>query len=143
MRNKYEEVAEPILQWVSEHESEGMAVKSDALAKELGLDPRETSIEIERLVHSGYLTGKITHVGPHLILALPALSEHGARAVGVWPSDDPYDGLVAVIEAKLIEESDPETKTKLRGLLGALGDVGKGTATALLTAYIKAHAGLP
>ena len=110
------------------------------LAEAAGLDAEVVLVELSRLIQAGYVDAHIEVMGAaensHVMNA--HLSERGARAVGLWPSDDPYEALVALIEKQLAEEGDTETKTKLRKLRETLAEVGKGTASGLLVALIQA-----
>jgi hypothetical protein len=108
------------------------------------VDP--VAVELKRLVHGGYVGDQLrSNPGASAgsaELDRPMLYEPGARAVGLWPSDDPYEALLALIERQLAEEGDTETKTKLRKLRETLAEVGKGTASGLLVALIQAGAHL-
>lgn len=74
----------------------------------------------------------------------PFLHERGARAVGQWPSDDPYKALLAVLDRRIYDEkTDPETKGKLSRLRESFVDVGQGVGTGVLSSLIRAAAGLP
>jgi hypothetical protein len=71
------------------------------------------------------------------------LLERGARAVGQWPTDDPYEALLALIDERLLDANlDEETQTKLQRFRNALIDVGKGAAGGLLAALIRSSVGL-
>lgn len=70
------------------------------------------------------------------------LLERGHRATGRWPSDDPFEAFTELLEKQIAQEDDPEQRSKLQAVLGAVIDVGKGTASGLLTAYLKHVAGI-
>lgn len=74
------------------------------------------------------------------MLIPPMLTERGARAVGLWPSDDPYELLVALLDRQIAAEDSDDERTRLQRLRATVRDVGKGTVTALLVELIKAGA---
>ena len=55
----------------------------------------------------------------------------------------PLRRLIAVLEARLAEESNTERKGKLHALLDALRGVGRDVAVAVLTDLVKQHVGVP
>jgi DNA-binding transcriptional ArsR family regulator len=146
MNETWDSRAAPIMRALGEREGIGTGFGIRDLAASLGLDPDAVAIELRRLLDAGYVSATIAQpMGPlaNGTVMSPRLSERGARAVGMWPSDDPYEALVALIETQLAKEGDTETKTKLRKLREVLGDVGKGTASGLLVALIQASGHIP
>jgi hypothetical protein len=145
MQEKWESRAVPIMKAIAERESAADLVMIPDIAQEAALDPEAVLVELSRLVNAGYVDGEVQIAGggaENAHLLNPVLSERGARAVGLWPSDDPYEALMALIEKQLAEEADTETKTKLQKLREALSEIGKGTASGLLVALIQAGAHL-
>ena len=65
------------------------------------------------------------------------LGEKGLRVVGAWPSDDPYDALLALLERKIEATDDPAEKSKLAALRGSVADVGKQVIAGLLVEMAK------
>jgi hypothetical protein len=144
VEDTWESVALPLMNAIAECESAGSLAMVGALAQSASLDSEATLVELVRLVDAHYVTGDVQIMGEadnsHIVN--PMLSERGARAVGLWPPDDPYEALMALIEKQLVEENDEEAKTKLRKLRDALGEIGKGTVSGLLVALIQAGAHL-
>lgn len=144
MDETWESVAVPLMKAIAERESAADLVMVGDLAESAALDPEATLVELVRLVDAQYVSGEVQIMGEadgsHVLNVM--LSERGARAVGLWPSGDPYEALIALIEKQLAEEGDTETKTKLRKLRDTLGEIGKGTASGLLVALIQAGAHL-
>lgn len=70
------------------------------------------------------------------------LTERGRRIVGQWPSEDPSDALMALLEERLAATDDPEEATRLRRLLDTMTDVGAGVLRDTLTALIRGATGM-
>jgi predicted ArsR family transcriptional regulator len=112
------------------------------IADALGADPHAVASEIDRLSEAGYIRGslqiRVAGGDPRPSFINHAeLAERGARAVGLWPAEDPYDALVALLEQRINEEPDEEHRLSLRKLGSALAGVGKATGTALLIEWAK------
>jgi DNA-binding transcriptional ArsR family regulator len=134
----------PVLDAIAQGEAEGVdMVNFQDLVTVLKMDPQAVARSLEALVDAGY----VTLVDCSSMVGFDALDirlmERGRRATGQWPSDDPFDALVQVIEARSVDSGTDElTRTKLRGLLDDLQDVGKATATAVLSAYLQRVVGI-
>jgi hypothetical protein len=116
------------------------------VAIELSLDTADVREELEMLIHGNWMTGQVVRVaggGQNDFVENGQLLERGARAIGRWPADNPYDDLVARLERLISTESDPKKRNKFQQFLDAVKGVGKEVGTELLVAYLKAHAGLP
>jgi hypothetical protein len=90
----------------------------------------------------GYLTGplhKLLSGGDtrSWFLENSHLGERGLRTVGAWPSDDPYEALVEILQRQIEETSDPEKKTRLQAFRSSLADVGRATVAGLLVELLK------
>lgn len=136
----------PILEAVSRRELEPN-ISIHELAREADLEPLPVSVEVERLIESRHLVVKdlarpLSSDRATGRLLLPHLGERGARAVGAWPAEDPYDNLLAVLERRISEEPDEERKSKLRRFRDTVQEVGKSVASDVLAALIKAGTGL-
>lgn len=116
------------------------------LAEATGLRPELVTPEVERLISSGHLAGELRkYLSSDLTsgrLVPPQLGERGARAVGAWPAEDPYENLLALLQRRISEEPDEERKSKLRQFRDGVQDVGKSVAGDVLAALIKAGTGL-
>ena len=125
--------------------SEQFDPSSEAVKEATGLPDREFAVGLRSLYEAEYLTGlKAWGLGelPGSVLLEIRLLERGLIATGVWPGDA-YDELVARLTEAIEKESNPEQRSRLQRLLAAVGDVGKGVATSVLTDVIKRTAGLP
>jgi hypothetical protein len=110
-------MAVPILEFVDVRGKEADIVTVGAIAAATGLEPNDVADEVQRLCNAGYLVGPLQMVGgmdarPYF-LENSLLGEKGLRVVGAWPSDDPYEALVEILQRQIEETSDPEKKTKL------------------------------
>ena len=134
----------PILEAVAAAEEADAAIDSDGLATATGLSETAVARGLAALLDGDYISGddESSQTTPFALLDV-RLRERGRRAVGQWPSEDPFDGLVAVLEARLAEETNAERKGKLGALLDALRGVGRDVAVAVLTDLVKQHMGVP
>ncbi len=123
----------PILQAVREVEGtdEAHAIPIGALAERLSLDPGHVAVEVERLIEGGYLSEKLVKpmggrdVRPWRI-SNARLAPAGARAVRAWPSSDPYEALLALLERRLAEAPDEDTRSRLRKVRDTIKGPGPG-----------------
>jgi len=106
------------------------------LADRTGLEPKQVVVEVERLIEGGYLSGKLDkmisdNVRPwHINNA--RLAPAGARVVGLWPSTDPYEALLALLERRVADAPDEETRSKWRKVRDTIGGLGKDVGTNLI-----------
>ena len=134
----------PILEAVAAAEEADAAIDSDGLATATGLSETAVARGLAALMDGEYISGDDVGSQTTLFALLDVrLRERGRRVVGQWPSEDPFDGLIAVLEARLAEESNTERKGKLHALLDALRGVGRDVAVAVLTDLVKQHVGVP
>lgn len=145
----WETVAVPILEAVDRLQREqggAPPLRLAEIAEEAGLTIDQVDAEIDLLVTGGWLgyevvrmsggkaTYRLNHAGVY---------EKGARIIGRWPPDDPFDALLEMLDARLAEEGlDEDTRTKLERFRGGLLDVGKNVAGGVLTALVRAGVGL-
>lgn len=103
------------------------------LAKRTDLTPGAVQRELRRLMDEDYILaeyddGGYTRDPANAMLLEFQLSAAGARAVGTYPSRDPYEALVAILERRIAESPDEETRSRLRKLLDGVkrltGEVG-------------------
>jgi hypothetical protein len=114
-----------------------------ATGEELSCTANQIGNEIERLQRAGYIDAEIYRAMSDDAVAVTGtrVLERGLRELDLWPSNEPYDALIEVIDERLrdLPEASEET-TKLKALRAAVVDVGKGAATGVLVALAK-HAG--
>jgi hypothetical protein len=64
------------------------------------------------------------------------LAPAGARVVGLWPSTDPYEALLALLERRVAEAPDEETRSKWRKVRDTIGGLGKDVGTNLIASLL-------
>lgn len=109
LMDRWYRVAIPILEYVHENSDPEDSLSVGQIAAGTSLGPEDVSIELESLVDAGYLVGdfrKYIGASPSSWnIFVCSLSERGLHAVDAWPSDNPYDPLIQMIErqTELIE----------------------------------------
>jgi hypothetical protein len=136
------QLALPVLEYLS-HREPFTFPNVGEMADALGADPNAVVVEIDRLAEAGYIRGGVRKMATGgdprpWMFHQPELAERGARAVGMWPAEDPYDALLALVERRISEEADEERRSKLRRLAGSLADLGKSVGTAIPIEWAKA-----
>ena len=71
------------------------------------------------------------------------MTERGFRAVGAWPSADPYDQLMKLLAERIDAEDEPEVKSKLERFRESIQGIGRDVIVGVLTSLAKQGAGLP
>lgn len=112
------------------------------VAEEVGLDLDEVRRGIRALYEAGFVEGNDASSGAGWDLFGLRLLERGRRAVGQWPTDDPYVSLVKMIESQIAAEPEGERKTRMKKLLGTLTEVGSDVAGSVLSAFVQQTLGL-
>ena len=83
----------PILEAVAAAEEADAAIDSDGLATATGLAETAVARGLAALMDGDYISGDdvSSQTTPFALLDV-RLRERGRRAVGQWPSEDPFDG---------------------------------------------------
>ena len=83
----------PILEAVAAAEEADAAIDSDGLATATGLSETAVARGLAALLDGDYISGddESSQTTPFALLDV-RLRERGRRAVGQWPSEDPFDG---------------------------------------------------
>ena len=103
------------------------------IADATGLEYGAITTALGRLEAAHYVTGSRLVKGAEVLYANLHLTERGLRASGVWPSDDPFEDLVRVLNEQISREPDPEKAGRLRRLLSAVADAGRDIGVGVLT----------
>ena len=144
----WETVTLPVLEHIAsleDAESPQGPLTSEALAETVGQPVQQVDSELVRLHAAGYLRGRLhlTGLGSRLHqLNGAGLTEKGARAVGKWPPNDPYDLLLLLVEQRIATASSQEERSRWQRFRDGLVDVGKSGAGGLLVELTKAATGL-
>ncbi len=117
----------------------------EELSKDLGMPSMTVARSLVLLHDHGFIGGEpvkamdpkacVAFIEPHLLVA-------GPRALGEWPSDDPYEELIRVLEERISQETNEQERTRLQRVRDDLYLMGKGAAGALLTSFLQRMAGL-
>lgn len=112
-------------------------------AEALGLDSQEALNLGEELSRTGYIDARMLP-GDDRILSVHvlALTERGLRTVGLWPSDNAHEQLLAAIREAEGATADEADKSKLRKVVEVLGSMTQSVATDVAAAFARQMAGL-
>jgi DNA-binding IclR family transcriptional regulator len=141
-------VALPVLEAVANAEGKDHRLSVVELAKRTDLDPAEVSVELDRLCESGYLAGTVKRSLTRDItegyLVPVRLTGAGAQIVGRWPSHDPYQALLEVLERRIAEAPNETDRTKWRKVRDTMTKLGSDVGTNFIATLIveAAKAGL-
>lgn len=132
----------PILEAVAELEEVERQLSNEHVAGRTGLSGHEVQLGLRALYESGYITGIDAAAEELCYLIGIRLLERGRRAVGVWPPDDAFAVMLDVVDERLSETTDEETRTRLQRFREDLYGMGKVAAGGLITEVLKRSAGL-
>ena len=142
MESTWSEVEVPILEAIAAFESEGRTPDSERIVERTGLDEEKAARALLRLWDAEYIGGSKYAEGGDLYPRVLSAHLRGLRVTQVWPSDDQYESILSVIEARLERAADSGERSKLQKLRDGLTGLGKDSASALLIAWLKSIAGL-
>ena len=134
----WEDLAVPILAWVANHEG-ASSIDTKVLAEELGVAKQLVDREAKRLRQAGYLDGGTNFGGT---IVLPELTERGLRSVGVWPSENSFDDMLAFLDSRIAAGADPEERSRLTAVREAVASLGRDLGVNLLSTYIATRMGV-
>lgn len=96
-----------------------------------------------RLMKADYIDAKpLETMAGTLDVYVDGLTERGRRAVGQWPSDDPWASLVELLSQQIEEEQDEAKKGKLVRFRDAVLTGGREVVTSVLTEMAKQQMGI-
>lgn len=137
----------PILHAVRQLEDEndpGATFRVQDIAPVAGVEDQSRVVKLlVRLARADYLDGDPleTMSGVHDVF-VQGLTERGRRAVGQWPSQDPWAGLVELLSQQIDQEPDEDKRTRLIKVRDGVLSAGRGIGVTLLTKYLEQQAGL-
>ena len=140
----WDELEQPILEAVAELEDELARVHLRDVVARSGLPAERVKIGVGRLLPTDLIEGnvlpgdgdRLNHVAGLRLLP------RGRQAVGQWPSADPAEAFLELLTQRIATEDDPEDRGRLEKLRDSAGQVGKGVATSVLTAFVQQVTGL-
>ena len=112
----WESVAVPLLEHFAEREDEyaysSSAIGTRTIAAAAGVDVVAAELELTRLFAAGYIAGRFESEGQAGAswMIRPTLTAKGARAARKWPTDEPAEALLTIIDRRLQEASTPEER---------------------------------
>jgi hypothetical protein len=133
----------PILEAIADRSTSRGGPRFEDIIEATGLQAPEAQLSLRRLYDAGYIDGQdVSGFGDAGFEMLDIrLLEPALRVVGIWPRE-PYDELLAVLERRIADESDEVRRGKLERLRDAIGSVGQGVATSVITEVVKRSVGL-
>jgi hypothetical protein len=142
VEDRWHSVAVPILEYMREHARPMTMIPVWHIADATGIDPTDVAVELDSLIAAGYVVGPLrkTMSGgdpTSWFLESSSLGERGLREVGAWPSDDPYEALLDLLDRRIEATSDPAERSKLAALKSSVSDVGKQLIAGLLVEVAK------
>jgi hypothetical protein len=140
MTTNWETRAVPILRYLAEiEEAQGELnmVSIGQISEVTGIEDKAVLTEVNRLIEGefifvgGFSQPLMGGIVSGWTLVRARIGERGARTLNIWPPEDAYAAMLAIIDHH-IASADGETASKLQGLKAALGNVGIGAGGALL-----------
>lgn len=115
----------------------------DKLVVDTGLPKEEVNDGLRSLLEAGYVDGRDTGSMDELYDWWDLrLRERGRRAVKQWPSEDPGEALVQLLEEHISRASDSAERSRLSQVLDNVREVGTGVLRGVLTDLIRGTAGV-
>lgn len=121
----------------------GQQFTASDVASRLALDLDACMKLLLRLARADYIDADpvTTASGVHEVYVV-GLAERGRRAVGQWPSSDPWTNLVELLGQQIEAEPDEDKRSKLLKFRDGVLTSGRGVGLSLLTKYLEQQAGL-
>jgi hypothetical protein len=141
-----------MLEAIRDGEEAGDELELTMLADRVKLDHEDgernlrlVKLTLGRLLRAGFIDGTVQGDGDDpMFLGLDfVLLERGWRQVAVWPSDDPYLALVAMLEERLETETESEKRSRIKAFLDGAKGAGRDVGVDLVAAFLRQMAGLP
>ena len=132
----------PILEFIDSRRLVAGVITAREIAEVVKADRQEVASELERLCNDGYLDASVYKPGGadkgEWQLNRSALTGKGLRVVGAWPSEDPYQALLELLDQKIEQTEDGGQRSKLQALKASLADIGRAVIAGLLVELAKA-----
>ena len=129
---------------VEDDEHHGGILSVEDLVEALDEPPKAVENELRRLHAGGYILGKLDGgmAEYDTFVAGPGLSDLGARMIGKWPPNDPYEVLLQLLDERIQGASSCDERSRWERIREGLIDIGKSGAGGLVVELGKAVAGL-
>lgn len=134
----------PLLEAIAAGEAEHVRdVNTEWMIDRTGLTPEDVAAGLAALLDAEYIDAIDAGGGDDVSFYLRLkLRERGRRDVGTWPSEDSFTGLLDALDVAAENATDEETTSRLRRARDAVAGIGREVGTQVLTAWLKAQAGL-
>lgn len=143
VRDMWETRDRPLLEAIAEADERGRAVErvSD-LNGVAGLSESDAMAGVKALFKDGLIDGADASSHSGFDLLEIELTGDGRRAVGSWPTHDPYADLIRLLEDRIAAETDPTERKRLQSFLDSARSLGESFVGSLLATLIARQAGL-
>lgn len=93
-----------------------------------------------RLTEGGYLRSNIQRngAGEIWLIMISAITADGRRAAGQWPSHDPVERLLELLERRIADEPDEQRKSRLVRVRDSVKDLSRDVGTNVVANLIVA-----
>lgn len=110
------------------------------VAVRAGLPVNSGNVLADRLNEGGYLRADVKRngAGEIWVVMIRAITGEGRRAAGQWPSHDPFERLLDLLEQRIADEPDEERKSRLARLRDTLKELGKDVGSNVVANLIVA-----
>jgi hypothetical protein len=143
VRDMWETRDRPLLEAIAAAEEDGHTVERPSkLFGTAGLSEPEVLTGLKALYKDGLVYGIDASSLSGFDMLEIELSGDGRRAVGSWPSRDPYVDLIRLLEARVAATSDTDERTRLQRMLGSVRDLGSDVVANLIATLIARQAGM-
>jgi hypothetical protein len=143
VRDMWESRDRPLLEAIAEADEQGHSVaRVEELTGVGGLSDDQVRRGLKALYQDGLIAAIDASSMSGFDLLEIEITGEGRRAIGQWPTADPFADLVRVLEAQIARTSDPDERGRLQGVIDALFRLGEGVAANILATWIQRQTGM-
>jgi hypothetical protein len=117
-----------------------------AMAEAFGFTEREVMLSLFALIDArpAYVNAMSDDGGMsgNRFVQILGLTERGRRAVGQWPSGDPFTNLLQLLDQRIDDVTDPGERSRLTKVRDSLLGMSRDVATSLFTAWAQQRLGI-
>lgn len=126
----------PVLEYIANNGGWQSSVSVVDISDATGIPVDEVAGSLMKLDQAGFLGGEFVRMmsPPQNWFVIPGLlSERGLRTVGAWPSEDPYETLLEIIDRQAqAAEADDDRRSRLLRFKDAVVGIGRDVAVGVL-----------
>jgi hypothetical protein len=138
----WDRLEHPILEAVAELEDQDSSLGLPTLAQQTGLPLEQIRTGVRRLFDTDLLSGIDASTKEGFDAIGLRLRPRGRQTVGQWPASDPTEAFLQLLSQSIAAEEDPVERGRLEKLRDSAGQVSKGVAAGVLTAFVRQVTGL-